>query len=125
MGGEIALTGCFGSAAEAMAALEGDATFDVALVDVGIGEMPGEDLIATFCAARPDAALVAWGSRSDDAAIVAVLRAGAVGYLLKDSPIDAIVRAFETAVSGGAPMSPTIARRSFITSTPIRRSLPF
>jgi DNA-binding NarL/FixJ family response regulator len=112
LGGTIALTGCFASPVEAIAALEDDdATFDVALIDLGIVEMPGEDLIATFGAARPDAAIVAWANRSDDASIFGALRAGAVGYLLKDSPIGSIARALKSAERGGAPMSPRIARR--------------
>jgi DNA-binding NarL/FixJ family response regulator len=110
-GGAISLTGCFGSAGEAIAALEKNPAFDAALLDLAIAEMPGEDLIATFGAVRPDAALVAWASRSDDIAILGALRAGAVGYILKDSSIDSIARALEIAVGGGAPMSPIIARR--------------
>jgi DNA-binding NarL/FixJ family response regulator len=46
-----------------------------------------------------------------DREVIAALRAGAAGFLLKDTPPADIVRAIETVAAGDAMLSPTITRR--------------
>jgi DNA-binding NarL/FixJ family response regulator len=49
----------------------------------------------------------------DDEKIFEAIKAGAVGYLLKEEKTDVIIRAIEEIVTfGGAPMSPRIARKT-------------
>ena len=48
---------------------------------------------------------------SDNGKIFESICNGAVGYLLKTTPLEAVVSAIREAAAGGAPMSPGIARR--------------
>jgi DNA-binding NarL/FixJ family response regulator len=107
----IHLTQVFGTAAGALDAAAQGLSADVVLVDLGLPDLAGEELIARLIKLRPTLALIALTVRCDDAAIFGALRAGAVGYLLKDSSLEAIQSALSCAVSGGSPMSPSIARR--------------
>jgi DNA-binding NarL/FixJ family response regulator len=47
----------------------------------------------------------------DDDRIFQALKAGATGYLLKKNSLSRLIEAIKEVVNGGAPMSPTIARR--------------
>jgi DNA-binding NarL/FixJ family response regulator len=47
----------------------------------------------------------------DDSQIFDSLRAGASGYILKRAPLEEIISAIKDVNSGGAPMSPSIAKR--------------
>ena len=107
----ITLSAVFGSARETLEALRREPAPDAALVDLGLPDSSGAELIAGMLALRSDLVLLALTVRFDDAAIFGALRAGAVGYLLKDSAPRAIVDALKEAVAGGSPMSPSIARR--------------
>ncbi|HYJ10374.1 MAG TPA: response regulator transcription factor, partial [Polyangiaceae bacterium] len=110
-GPNIILSGVFGRSQEPLEALARGCAPDAALIDLGLPDGCGVQLIANMLAQRPGLALLALTVRFDDAAVFGALRAGAVGYLLKDSSAETIVRALEEAVAGGSPMSPSIARR--------------
>jgi DNA-binding NarL/FixJ family response regulator len=84
---------------------------DVGLIDLGLPDMSGIDLIARMLARRSTLPLIALTVRFDDAAVFSALRSGAVGYLLKDAAPEALASAAEEAISGGSPLSPSIARR--------------
>ena len=84
--------------------------FDVALVDLGLPDRPGAEVIAELRRLRPAAVLLAFTIFDDAPSVFAALRAGARGYLLKTMPIDRLVAAIHEAHAGGAPMTPTIAR---------------
>lgn len=85
----------------------------VVLMDL---RMPGRDGIAATRAirAREDLAevrVVVLTTFDDDADILAAVRAGAAGYLLKDTPAARLREGVRTAASGGNLLSPMIARR--------------
>lgn len=85
----------------------------VVLMDL---RMPGRDGIAATRAirARQDLAevrVVVLTTFDDDADILAAVRAGAAGYLLKDTPAARLREGVRTAASGGNLLSPMIARR--------------
>ncbi len=46
-----------------------------------------------------------------DAQILSAIEAGAAGYLLKDTPRDALFDAVRSVVAGGSPLAPTVAAR--------------
>lgn len=82
---------------------------DVVLMDLS---MPGTDgLTATraVLAAAPDVRVVVLTSFAESDRIVAALNAGAIGYLLKDSEPEDVVRAVRDAAAGHAPLSPRAA----------------
>jgi DNA-binding NarL/FixJ family response regulator len=111
VGPNLILSGVFGRVREPLQALAEGCAPDAALVDLGLPDGCGVQLIASMLAQRPGLVVLALTVRFDDAALFGALRAGAVGYLLKDCSAETIVRALEEGVTGGSPMSPSIARR--------------
>jgi DNA-binding NarL/FixJ family response regulator len=92
-------------------AAAGVATFDIALVDIGLPDGNGVELITWLQAWHPGVAclvITAWG---DADTVLAALRAGAIGYLLKDRDDAELLRALRNVQRGGAPIDPFVARR--------------
>ena len=83
----------------------------LALVDVGLPDGSGIDLIAEIVAADPEAMVVVTTIHEDDETLVAALSAGAQGYLLKDREGAEIERRLAGIDRGEVPISPAIARR--------------
>ncbi len=99
-----------GSLAEAREQLRAQA-FALALVDIGLPDGSGVTLIAELQVACPATTCVvvsAWGQ--EDTALQA-LRAGAIGYLLKERDDDELRHALGSIQRGGAPIDPSIAGR--------------
>ena len=84
---------------------------DVLLVDLGLPGMDGIEGIKHVRASWPKVVPVVLSVYQDDDRIFRALCAGACGYLLKKTPDSEILRRLEEAVSGGAPISPEIARQ--------------
>lgn len=95
-----------GQEAIAAARVEG---FDAALVDLGLPDMPGIEVIAGLRRAAAACTPVAFTVFDDAPTILAALRAGARGYLLKSSPTARIVSLLRDAIAGGMPLSPGVA----------------
>jgi DNA-binding NarL/FixJ family response regulator len=84
---------------------------EVLLLDLGLPDGSGIDVLrAVGARARPPLAMVLT-IFDDDAHLFDALRAGAVGYLLKDDMVARLVPSVDDLASGGSPMSPSIARR--------------
>ncbi|MBS1860228.1 MAG: response regulator transcription factor [Actinobacteria bacterium] len=84
---------------------------DVVLMDVRMPRLDGvsaADLLARQPA--PPAVLMLTTFDADDL-VLRALRAGAAGFLLKDTPPAEIVRAIETVYAGDSMLSPTVTRR--------------
>jgi NarL family two-component system response regulator LiaR len=84
---------------------------DVVLMDL---LMPGLDGISATAIIRreaPDTEVVALTSVLEDASIVEAIRAGAIGYLLKDTEAHELVRAIKAAAAGQVQLSPEVAAR--------------
>lgn len=106
-GGSVVVAG---SVAQAHAAVDAQ-DFDIVLVDIGLPDGSGIDVIAWLQAREPHPASVvitAWG---DGDTVLAALRAGAIGYLLKDRDDAELLRALKNIQCGGAPLDPFVARR--------------
>ncbi len=84
---------------------------DVVLMDL---LMPVMDGIAATEAIRrelPDVEVIALTSVLEDSAIYGAMRAGAIGYLLKDTQADELCRSIKAAAAGQVQMSPSVAAR--------------
>ena len=83
---------------------------DVVLMDLS---MPGTDGIAAtrrIVEECPTAQVLVLTSFSDRERIVEAVRAGAAGYLLKDSDPDDLLRGIRAAARGESPLDPRVAR---------------
>ena len=84
---------------------------DVVLMDL---KMPKTDGIAATSIIRqelPDTEVIALTSVLEDAAVVGAVRAGAIGYLLKDTEADELCRAIKAAAAGQVQLSSQAAAR--------------
>lgn len=107
---ELEVVGEAADGAEALR-LAHDLKPDVVLMDL---LMPGMDGIAATGAIRrelPDTEVVALTSVLEDASVVGAVRAGAIGYLLKDTQADELCRAIKDAAAGRVQLSPQAAAR--------------
>jgi DNA-binding NarL/FixJ family response regulator len=84
---------------------------DVLLMDIGLPGMSGIECVRELKKSYPHLKIVMQTVYSDDDKIFESLRAGAVGYILKKSPILKVLQAISDANEGGAPMSGEVARR--------------
>lgn len=84
---------------------------DVILMDIGLPGMSGIDGIKLIKGRFPEIDIVMLTVYHDSHKIFEALRAGASGYLLKNTPLAEIKEALEQLQAGGAPMSPQIARK--------------
>jgi DNA-binding NarL/FixJ family response regulator len=83
---------------------------DVVLMDLSMQRMDGIVATRELLAALPAARVIVLTSFSENERIHDALEAGAVGYLLKDSEPEDVVRAVRDAAAGDAPLSPRAAR---------------
>lgn len=84
---------------------------DLALIDLGLPDGSGIDLIAQLSRDSPSTICVVVSIYDDDRHLFPALRAGARGYLLKDQRYERIAKLLEGIVLGQPPLSPAIARR--------------
>jgi DNA-binding NarL/FixJ family response regulator len=84
---------------------------DVLLMDINFPRMSGIDGVAKLKALRPELQVIMLTVYADDEKIFKSLKAGANGYLLKQTPPAEILEAIAEVHRGGAPMSGQIARK--------------
>jgi DNA-binding NarL/FixJ family response regulator len=84
---------------------------DVLLVDLGLPDGSGIDVIQTCRRLHPACDVMVVTLFADDASLLQAFAAGAGGYLLKDGSERELARHVRDLRSGGSPMSPIIARR--------------
>jgi DNA-binding NarL/FixJ family response regulator len=84
---------------------------DVVLMDLNLPGISGVEATRRLTGSQPGPAVLAITMVDDDDTVLAALRAGAKGYVLKGSTGDEIAAATRTAASGGAVFGPGIASR--------------
>jgi two-component system, NarL family, nitrate/nitrite response regulator NarL len=99
--------------AEAVAFSELAPAWGMALVDLGLPDMDGIDLIRTLHAQDPDLAILVISVIASERSVLAAIRAGARGYILKSGSETAIMQAITEVVAGNYPLSPSLARYLF------------
>lgn len=100
-----------GTAHSAEAALARELQPDVVLMDLLMPVMNGITATETICAAGIDTEVLAVTSVLEDNAVIRAIRAGAIGYLLKDTQADELCRAIRAAAKGQVQLSPQAAAR--------------
>jgi DNA-binding NarL/FixJ family response regulator len=84
---------------------------DIVLMDLLMPVMDGITATAIIRRELPDTEVLALTSVLEDASVVGAVRAGAIGYLLKDTDADALCRAIKAAAAGQVQLTPQAAAR--------------
>lgn len=84
---------------------------DVALVDVRLPDGSGIDVAAQLLLADPAVRVVMLTVSDDDADLYDAVKAGVVGYLLKEIAIDAVAESVRLAARGESSFSPQMATK--------------
>ncbi|GAB1257480.1 response regulator transcription factor [Aurantivibrio plasticivorans] len=106
---EFHLSGVAQNCAEARQ-LIADTKPRVLLVDLGLPDGSGIDLIKETQALSPKSEIVVITIFGDEKHVVSAIEAGASGYLLKDHEANHILNSIRQLLDGGSPISPSIAR---------------
>ncbi|GAC1617475.1 MAG: response regulator transcription factor [Candidatus Dormibacteraceae bacterium] len=102
---------------------------DVVLMDIRMPGISGVEAARLISSASPHVAVLMLTMFEDDHLVLASMRAGARGYLVKDAGREDVLRAIRAAGNGEAIFSPAIARRfmeyfSELRATPVRAAFP-
>ena len=92
-------------------ALVAGVKFDLALVDLGLPDGSGVDVVTKLRDMQPDAQSVVVTIHDDDEHLFPALQAGAFGYILKEQARELITEQLQRISQGEPPLSPSIARR--------------
>ncbi len=96
---------------DALSQVSSRVKFDLALVDLGLPDGSGTDVVAALREAQPDAQAVVVTIHDDDEHLFPALQAGAYGYILKEQSRELITEQLTRISSGEPPLSPSIARK--------------
>ena len=84
---------------------------DIVLMDIGLPSINGIEGVRTVKSNFENIQVIMFTVFEDDEKIFEAIRSGASGYLLKKTPPEEILDAINELHEGGAPMSPSIARK--------------
>lgn len=82
----------------------------VALMDLGLPDGDGTELIRLAAARTPPIEVMVITVFGDERHVIRALEAGATGYLLKDADAASVAQAIHDLLAGGSPISTSIAR---------------
>jgi len=105
---EMTVTGEAATGEEALRALR-ESTYDVVLLDLSLSDRSGFDLLKQIKAAYPGLAVLVLTMHAEAEYAIRVLKAGASGYLTKESAPDLLVSAVQKVARGGKYLSPSLA----------------
>ena len=107
---DLALVGSATNGLEAVS-LAAQLNPDVILIDLVMPKMDGLAAIQAIRAADPQACILVLTSFADDERVFPAIKAGALGYLLKDTLPQDLLRAIREVAQGQLSLHPEIARR--------------
>lgn len=107
---DMTVVGVAGDGAEGIAVVRREQP-DVVLMDIRMPVMDGVEATRRIKAEWPSIHVVILTTYSDDEFIFEALKAGAVGYMVKDLAASDLVQAIRTVKQGGALIPPAIAAR--------------
>jgi two-component system, NarL family, response regulator NreC len=82
----------------------------VVVMDIGMPNLNGIEATRQICATTPDCAVVILSMHSDEGYVLRALKAGAKGYLLKESAENDLIAAIRAVAAGKAYFSPAVSR---------------
>lgn len=103
------LAGVAANKREAQALIDRE-EFDVMLIDLGLPDGTGIDLIRNVSQRKPDVDIMVVTVFGDEQHVVSSIEAGATGYILKDSTPADVISCIRLLRAGGSPVSPVVAR---------------
>lgn len=86
---------------------------DIVLLDLLMPGMSGIDVLEKITAVAPSTAVVLLTGSESEEDMVAAIKGGARGYILKEMPFDDLVGAIDNIANGGAAISPGMAGKLF------------
>lgn len=105
---------CFRNAADGLRYLDSpDTRVDLALIDIGLPDISGIEVVSRVRERHPDAPIMVVSVISAERSVLAAIRAGARGYVLKDDSTTEISEALQQTLQGNYPISPSLARYLF------------
>ncbi len=107
---DMAIAGEATSGEEAMA-LVGQVRPDIVVMDLQMPGVTGIEATRCILEASPQVGVLVVTMFEDDYSVFAAMRAGARGYVLKDTDEDEMLRAIRAVGNGEAIFSPAVARR--------------
>jgi DNA-binding NarL/FixJ family response regulator len=108
--GDIVVEGEATTAREALDQVRRRA-WDVVVLDINLPDRSGLDLLPDLKRERPNLPVLVLSISAEEQFAVQALRAGAAGYLMKDSAPDELLRAVRRVVGRGRYVSPAVAER--------------
>ena len=84
---------------------------DIVLVDLGLPDVSGIDVIRRLKALDAECNVLVVTTFGDEKTVTSALEAGADGYLLKGTALEELRRDIRFLQSGGSPLSPMVARK--------------
>lgn len=96
-----------------------DNSVDVLLVDLGLPDGSGLEVIRQCRARSPGTDIMVITMFGDESNMMQAFEAGARGYLLKDGTEDDLARHVLSLSAGGSPMTPIIARQLLTRLSPV------
>jgi len=115
--GDIEVTGEAANGQEVLARVFAQ-DFDVAVLDMSMPGRNGIELIKLVKAERPKLRILVLSMHSEEQYAVRALKAGASGYLSKESAADELVAAIRRIAGGGAYVTPETAERLALGAAP-------
>lgn len=102
-----------GEAGDGLAALESARRInpDVVLMDLRMPNLGGVEATRRIRAEAPSVKVIVLTTFEEDEEVFAALRAGAAGFLLKDSPSDSLCEAIRLAARGETWLQPSVAAK--------------
>lgn len=97
---------------------------DVVLMDLRMPVMNGVEATRRLRDALPECHIIVLTTFDDDEEVFAALRAGAVGYLLKDAPSQKLIEAIRAAARGESFLQPSIAAKVVAEFNRLSRARP-
>ncbi|HEY7196670.1 MAG TPA: response regulator transcription factor [Gaiellaceae bacterium] len=82
---------------------------DVAVVDLRMPRLSGVEIARRAGVSAPETGVIVYTAYGERALLTEALDAGARGFVLKEAPLDDLVRAVETVASGGSYVDPVLA----------------